>query len=59
MSKNKKRSLLEKLAERERLLKLIKVEGETIKASEFRKSQEWKKNHPHLDREHRHDDWTY
>ena len=59
MPNPQKRTLLEKLAQRDKLLKIIKVEGETIKASEFKKNSVWKKNHPQLDKEHNHSDWTY
>ena len=59
MPNPQKRTLLEKLAQRDKLLKIIKVEGETVKSSEFKKKNAWKKDHQHLDREHRHEDWTY
>ena len=66
MSQPEKRTLLEKLALRDRLLKFIKVEGDIIRSSAFKLEEYRKKSHHHhgedghqLDNHHHPKDWTY
>jgi len=66
MSQPEKKTLLEKLALRDRLLKFIKVEGSIIRSSAFKLEEYRKRHHPnhggdgqHLDNHHHPKHWTY